>query len=201
MLAGGAVDGVAKFITRFSYTAPMTRSLQASRLNIQAFAKEGLPLVETTLLQNMKRLAQEVQGLQPDSAVSWQADAELRAGSGAEPDIWLHLQAKTSIALTCQRCMGPVETPIDVDQWYRFVASEDIAMAEDDQSEEDLLVMEPQFDLLAVLEDELLMALPLVPMHEQCPVAPVLSAGDIDGEPEPAQKPNPFAVLAQLKKK
>ena len=45
--------------------------------------------------------------------------------------------------------------------------------------------MEPQFDLLAVLEDELLMALPLVPMHEQCPTAPVLSAG-IDALTAPA---------------
>lgn len=179
----------------------MTRLIHANHLNIQAFAKEGLPLVETTLLLNMQRLAHEIQGLQPDSAVSWQADAELRAGSGEEPDIWLHLQAKTAVALTCQRCMGPVETPIDVDQWYRFVASEDIAMAEDDQSEEDLLVLEPQFDLLAVLEDELLMALPLVPMHEACPSAIVLSVGDSSIEAEPAQKPNPFAVLAQLRKK
>lgn len=179
----------------------MTRPLQASRLNMQAFAQEGVPLVETTLLQNMERLAQEAQELQPDSAVNWQARAELRAGSGAESDIWLQLQATTSIPLTCQRCMGAVETPIEVEQWYRFVASEDIAMAEDDQSEEDLLVMAPQFDLLAVLEDELLMALPLVPMHEQCPVAPALSAGDIEDVPESAEKPNPFAVLAQLKKK
>ncbi len=201
MLGGVVAGGVAKFITRFSYTAPMTRQLQASRLNMQAFAQEGVPLVETTLLQNMERLAQEAQGLQPDSAVNWQARAELRAGSGADGDIWLHLQAKTSIPLTCQRCMGAVETPIEVEQWYRFVASEDIAMAEDDQSEEDLLVMAPQFDLLEVLEDELLMALPLVPMHEQCPVAPVLGAGDIEDVPERAEKPNPFAVLAQLKKK
>ena len=170
---------------------------------MQAFAQEGLPLVETTLLQNMQRLAQEARGLQPDSAVNWQAVAELRSGSGAEADIWLHLQANTSMALTCQRCMGAVETPVAVDQWYRFVASEDIAMAEDDEAEEDLLVMTPQFDLLAVLEDELLMALPLVPMHAHCPVAPVLSAGVIEGEDplQPAPRPNPFAVLAQLKKK
>ena len=179
----------------------MTRHLQASRLNMPAFAQEGVPLIETTLLSNMQRLAQEVQGLQPDSSVGWEARAELRVGSGTEADVWLHLQAKTAIALTCQRCMGAVETPIEVDQWYRFVASEDVAMAEDDQSEEDLLVMEPQFDLLAVLEDELLMALPLVPMHDQCPVAPTLSAGEIEAIGEAGEKPNPFAALAQLKNK
>ena len=179
----------------------MTRQHQASRLNMQAFAQEGIPLNESTLLQNMQRLAHESHGLQPDSTVSWQASAELRAGSSAEPDVWLHLQAKTSIALICQRCMGAVATPIEVDQWYRFVASEEIAMAEDDEAQEDLLVMEPQFDLLAVLEDELLMALPLVPMHDHCPVAPVLAVGDLDLANAPAEKPNPFAVLAQLKKK
>jgi uncharacterized protein len=168
---------------------------------MQSFAAEGIPLAETTLLQNMERLAQETPRLQHDLAVKWQADAELRAGSGAEADIWLHLQATATFPLTCQRCMGPVETPIAVDQWYRFVATEEIAMAEDDQSEEDLLVLVPQFDLLAVLEDELLMALPLVPMHEHCPVAPILSVGGIELVDTATEKPNPFAVLAQLKNK
>lgn len=146
----------------------------------------------------------ETQALQPDSAVNWQAQAELRpAAAGADDDVWLHLQAKTFVPLTCQRCMTAVSTPIEVDQWYRFVATEDIAMAEDDDAEEDLLVMEPQFDLLALLEDELLMALPLVPMHDECPVAPTLSVGDADLPDEVAGdgKPNPFAVLAQLKGK
>jgi uncharacterized protein len=46
-----------------------------------------------------------------------------------------------------------------------------------------------------------LMALPLVPMHDQCPVAPALHAGEADIAGESAEKPNPFAVLAQLKKK
>ena len=170
---------------------------------MKAFAQDGVALTETTLLQNMERLAQETPGLQPDSVVKWQASAELRPRAGVEDDVWLHLAAEAKVPLTCQRCMGIVETPVEVDQWYRFVASEDIAMAEDDQSEEDLLVMEPQFDLLAVLEDELLMALPLVPMHEQCPVAPKLQAGEADlaGEPDSGKKPNPFAVLAQFKAK
>ena len=179
----------------------MTRQLQAHRLNMQTFAQEGMPFAETTLLQNMERLAQETQGLQPDSAVKWRANAELRAGSGQEADVWLHLEAEATVPLTCQRCMGVVVTPVNVDQWYRFVATEQIAMAEDDESEEDLLVMEPQFDLLAVLEDELLMALPLVPMHEVCPVTPQLSVGDSVEVTEASEKPNPFAVLAQLKKK
>lgn len=168
---------------------------------MQAFANEGATLHDTILLQKMERLAQETQALAPDSSVSWQAKAELRPGAGSEESAWLHLQAKTSLLLVCQRCMTPVATPLEVDQWYRFVATEEVAMAQDDDAEEDLLVMSPDFDLLAVLEDELLMALPLVPMHTQCPVAPVLQAGEDALVAEVSEKPNPFAVLSALKAK
>jgi uncharacterized protein len=178
----------------------MSKNLNAQRLNMQAFAQEGLPLIEITPLQNMERLAHELHGLQPDLAINWQAVAELRPQAGAEDVVWLHLQAKAVLPLTCQRCMGAVPTTVEVDQWYRFVADEDIAMAEDDQSEEDLLVMAPQFDVLAVLEDELLMALPLVPMHEACPESPVFSAGEAELAEQEDAKPHPFAALAKLKK-
>lgn len=180
----------------------MSKNLNARRLNMPAFAQAGEPLVELTPLENMERLLQELHGPASDLTIHWRASGELRTRTGAEDDVWLHLQAKTSLPLTCQRCMGPVVTALEIDQWYRFVADEDIAMAEDDESEEDLLVMAPQFDLLAVVEDELLMALPLVPMHETCPQAPVFSAGEAElALPEDdAEKPHPFAALAQLKK-
>ena len=177
----------------------MTRQQALHSLNLQTLATSGVPLVETTLLQDLERLAFESVGLASDSTVNWQALAELRAGATGQTDLWLHLQAEASVPLTCQRCMAAVSTALEVDQWYRFVESEEVAMAEDDESEEDLLVMVPQFDLLALLEDELLMALPLVPMHETCPVTPVFSAGDPAVEAAEA-KPNPFAVLSQLKK-
>ena len=187
----------------------MTIQLHASRLNMQAFAQQGEALVETTPLHGLHRLMQEAHKthkpheVQPESVVKWRALGELRERTGAEADVWLRLEANTNIALTCQRCMQAVLMPLEVDQWYRFVATEDIAMAQDDASEEDLLVMEPQFDLLALLEDELLMALPLVPMHEQCPVSALQDSPSITAkdEEEPAEKPNPFAVLAQFKKK
>ena len=179
----------------------MTRQNQVQSLNLQALAASGEPLVGVMPLQKLERLAQESIGLQPDLMVNWQAAAELRVGSTGQPDTWLHLEANTTVPMTCQRCMGAVQTPLQIDQWYRFVASEEIAMAEDDASEEDLLVMAPQFDLLALLEDELLMALPLVPMHEVCPVAPLLSAGDLGGDVDEEARPHPFAALAQLKKK
>lgn len=177
----------------------MSRNFQAERLNLQELAQDGQPWSETTFIKDLQRLAAEAQGLTPTDAVQWQMTGELRPQAGADDQVWLHLSAEASVPLTCQRCMTTVATPVEVDQWYRFVDSEEIAMAEDDEAEEDLLVMAPQFDVMALLEDELLMALPLVPMHETCPVTPVFSAGDPAVEAAEA-KPNPFAVLGQLKK-
>jgi uncharacterized protein len=179
----------------------MTRQQSLHSLNIQALATSGMPLVESTPLHNLERLAHESMGLKSDLMVDWQASAELRTGATGQMDTWLHLRATTAVPMICQRCMGPVQTPLQVEQWYRFVATEEIAMAEDDASQEDLLVMAPQFDLLGLLEDELLMALPLVPMHGECPVLPAFSAGVIEVPADGADKPNPFAALAQLKKK
>lgn len=179
----------------------MTRQQSLHHFNVQALAESGKPLIESTPLLKLERLALESTGLQPDLMVNWQAKAELRTGAAGQTDTWLHLDAATSVPMTCQRCMAAVQAPLQVDQWYRFVASEDIAMAEDDASEEDLLVMAPQFDLGSLLEDELLMALPLVPMHEACPSPPAFSAGVIDVPDDTLEKPNPFAALAQLKKK
>lgn len=177
----------------------MSRSLQPSRLNLMALAQGGQPLEGFTPLADLSRLAADL----PDEAppadpVRWQARAELRARTGGSDQLWLHLSAQADMPLSCQRCLQPVLTPLEVDRWFRFVDSEAVAEAEDDESEEDLLVMEPQFDLLALLEDELLMALPLVPMHDTCPQAPVLRAGDAEA---PAEPPHPFAALAQLRKK
>lgn len=178
----------------------MSKHVDATRLNVQALAEAGTELSESILLHKLERLAPEFIDKNTENTVKWQAKFELRAGASGQADVWVHIQAATSLALTCQRCMTPVPTSLAVAQWYRFVASEAVAMAEDDGSEEDLLVLTPQFDLLAVVEDELLMALPLVPMHEICPVLPSFSAGEVDLLEPALEKPNPFAALAQLKK-
>ena len=183
----------------------MTRQPSLRSLNLQALTDSSVPLTDRTPLHLLERLANEIHRLEPDFFIDWQVKAELRPGASGPADTWLQLRADTTVSLVCQRCMGPAQTQLHVDRWYRFVDTEDIAMAEDDASEEDLLVMAPQFDLLALLEDELLMALPLVPMHDECPVLPAFSAGALEAD-DPSNdvaqhKPHPFAALAQLKKK
>lgn len=140
---------------------------------------------------------------------TWKARFELREHATDErhtrQDVWLHLEAQTQVPLVCQRCLSPYLESLGVDRWFRFVKDEATADAEDDSAEEDLLVLDPRFDLAALIEDELLLALPLIPMHGQCP-QPLLLATDAaeevgDASGGVADRPNPFAVLQALQKK
>lgn len=135
---------------------------------------------------------------QPAPAVRYAARAELRRRSGAGPEPWLHLTAHTTLTMTCQRCLGPLEQPLELDCWLHFVPDEDTAAALDADSEHDVLPLERALDLHALVEDELLLALPLVPRHAQCPDA-VRLVFDADS-PEQEDAPHPFAGLAALKK-
>ena len=141
---------------------------------------------------------QETQGLGADLAVNWTAQGERRPGSGGQDQVWLTLTVSASVPLVCQRCMGPVEVPLSVDRQFRFVADEKTAETEDDESDEDVLVLSKAFNLQELVEDELLMDLPLVPRHEECPIAVRLEAVDADFEAQTPEKANPFAVLATL---
>lgn len=183
-------------------------SWNPDRLDVRAFAIAGASLQAQEPIDRFERLAAEAHvadnDFAPDSGpVRWQAHGEMRAGAtGGAAAVWLHLQASASVPLTCQRCLGPVDTLLSVDRWFRFVGDEATAAAEDDDCEEDLLALEPRPRLHDVLEDELLMELPLVPLHEMCPVPVVMRVSDPmvgldEGEPE---RKNPFAELVKLKK-
>ncbi|MPM75651.1 Large ribosomal RNA subunit accumulation protein YceD [bioreactor metagenome] len=102
--------------------------------------------------------------------------------------------------MQCQRCLGPVDVPLDIEREFRFVADEATAEALDDECEEDLLVLSREFNLRQLIEDELLMELPVVPRHDECPSPVVLQSTDSDFEEASSQKPNPFAALASLRK-
>ena len=118
----------------------------------------------------------------------------MRAGGS---EIWLHLHAGASLSLVCQRCLQPVQAVLSVERNFRFVADEKQAAAIDADIEEDVLVLSRSFDLVELIEDELLLALPLVPRHEMC-TQPLESAADPVAFDE---RVNPFDVLGELKLK
>jgi uncharacterized protein len=176
----------------------MTRQFSPERLDVAPFAEEGAELSGKIRLGALHRLAEEAAGPVDAREVEWSARGEMRNPQHVQPEIWLHLQAEAMLPMVCQRCLEPVEIPLEVDRSFRFVADEATAAAEDDEAEEDLLALSRSFDLPALIEDELLMEVPVVPRHAVCPHPVRLSAADEEGG-QAAAPVHPFAVLKALK--
>ncbi len=107
-----------------------------------------------------------------------------------------HLQA--SFDLECQRCLKPIQTPMELDFRLMIDASDEIVR----QSSLDTLYSDDGcIDIAEVVEDELILAVPLVAMHEDtaCNEDWPLTGPLTDSQSEAAVKENPFAVLQQLK--
>lgn len=177
----------------------MPKEFLPHRLDVQAFAEEAASLQGAQPLSTFERLSAETEGRGADSLVDWSAQGELRNPRHVQPQVWLQLRAQARLQLTCQRCLQPVDTPVAVDGRFRFVADEAAAAAEDEGSEEDVLAASRAFDLLELLEDELLMALPVAPRHEACPQPLPMSVADPGAEDEAPVRDNPFALLQKLR--
>lgn len=179
----------------------MKKDFDASRLDVTAFAQAGALLEGDEPLSAFERLQAEAASSDLPSGVQWRAQGEWRSESAGTATPWVHVQAQACVPLTCQRCLQPMAAQMEAQRWFRFVADEETAALEDEEAEEDVLVISKSFDLRELVEDELLMELPVAPRHEQCPTEMPMSVQDEDFDAAQAQRPNPFAALAQLKKK
>lgn len=177
----------------------MTSPFQAGRLDVAAFAQAKARLAGADLLSKYERLAIEVRGLEPDLTINWQVQGEQRSAADGVARPALHVQVQATLPLTCQRCMGEVRVPIQIDRHLLFAPDEASAAALDDASDDDVLALSSDLDLHALIEDELLMALPLVPRHDVCPHPVQLAVQDADFDAHPDEQPHPFAALAALK--
>jgi len=128
--------------------------------------------------------------------VRWRAVGSTRR-VGGEDQPWLQLLAEADVVLQCQRCLQPLNEAVRVDRHFRFVADEATAAALDDEMEDEVLELPKSLNLRDLVEDEMLLALPLVPRHAVCPQAVTLQFGDVE---EVEEKANPFASLAILRK-
>ena len=178
----------------------MNPEFSAQSLSISAFAKAAAELQGVEKLSIFSRLMEESDATALNTEVNFQAQGEMRPDSAGGFAAWVRLQAQIRLPMVCQRCMGPVEMEVQCDRAFRFVAIEALAEEEDENSEEDVLVISKHFDLLSLVEDELLMALPAAPKHPTCPQPVKLRVADADFTEVESDKPNPFAVLGQLKK-
>jgi uncharacterized protein len=178
----------------------MTSVYDPLMLPLAAFARSGAALQGTVPLSGLARLRAQSVVEPADTAAHFDAMGSERFDATGHPQVWLHLSGSCRLTLECQRCLRPAEVDLAFERDFRFVANEALAAVEDEESDEDVLVFERQFNLHNLVEDELLMAIPLVPMHASCPETPRFSVADPDFD-APAQEPaNPFAVLAGLKR-
>jgi uncharacterized protein len=128
--------------------------------------------------------------------VRWHAAGSLRP-VGGEQQVWLALTADADVVLQCQRCLLPLDEHVRVDRQFRFVDDEATAAALDDDMEDEVLELPRSLNLRELVEDEMLLALPLVPRHEVCPEPLPRAFGDVEDVEDAT---HPFAALAMLRK-
>ena len=103
----------------------------------------------------------------------------------------------TRLHLTCQRCLELVECDVSAQVELALVWSEE-QIASLPERYDPWLMTDDKLVLADMLEEELLLALPLAPVHEICPEP--LPTPEADETEAQDKADNPFAVLAGLKK-
>lgn len=172
------------------------KTLGPQALDILALCKAAARLQGQQPLSAMTRLAAGFCAA-TDASASWTASGSLLPVTGGESEIWLELQAQADVPLQCQRCLQPMNEALRVQRRFRFVRSEEEALRLDEESDDDVLSLPARLDLLEFVEDELILALPIVPRHGECPTPlPLLAQAQAQAQ-EP--RPNPFAALAALR--
>lgn len=173
------------------------RALDPRALDVPAFCKAGAVLQGQWPLMGMERLAAGFAAAS-DATTTWSARGSLVPVAGGEAELWLELQAQADVPLVCQRCLQAMTQPLSVRRRFLFVRSEEEALRLDEESDDDVLVLPTRLDLHELLEDELILAQPIVPSHEVCPEPLPLPDDGPLAAAEPA--PHPFAALAALRK-
>ena len=101
---------------------------------------------------------------------------------------------ETSLELECQRCLKALELPLKLDFKLMIDASDEIVSNSDMDT---IYSNDGYIDIIELVEDELLLAIPLVATHDDTACNEDWKAGQ--AESEVTARENPFAVLQQLK--
>lgn len=95
--------------------------------------------------------------------------------------------------MRCQRCLARLEWPLDIEVVLELVKpGQPIPEDELENDEFDAIEAAPDLDVLALVEDEIVLAVPIAPRHESC---------DAPRPVKGSEKESPFASLVKLRKK
>jgi uncharacterized protein len=161
------------------------------RIDVFSFARTGAQRAGEISLAAMPRLGASLVAL--DGMVHFhcvgQVDARGRPG--------VRLAIHACLPLRCDRCAMRLDLELDVERDFYFVRTEaELAVIAIDDAPEEALLGSVAFDLVALIEDEAILQLPISPRHGDCvPAAVAGRAG------EPDTPPRPFAGLAGLRER
>lgn len=107
----------------------------------------------------------------------------------------LRLVVKAQLTVRCQRCLAPLEWTVESDRWFVLVENPDTAadILEEGDAVEHILA-DPHLAVLDLVEEEVLLGLPIAAMH---PPGSCRFAGSASDD---AAQSSPFRALAELKR-
>lgn len=154
------------------------------------FARNGIELRGEVSVAEMPRLQDMLAA--PEGRVSY----ALRGVHGKNGKPMLELTLEGSCQLRCQRCLQALAYPISMTSRLLPVPEDELDASLPDEEDIERIPAEAAIDVLDLVEEEILLGLPLAPRHElgACKAA-------VATEPAPAETRRPFEVLGDLKSK
>lgn len=117
---------------------------------------------------------------------------ELAGEIGPDRKPRLVLLASGLLVLRCQRCLGAMQWPLKLASVLQLVRpGQPIPDEELERDEFDAIEATPDMDVVALVEDEIVLAVPIAPRHEDC---------DVPRPSDGVEQESPFAALARLRK-
>jgi uncharacterized protein len=141
-------------------------------------------------VSKLPRLAEET--TDQTGSIQW----SLEGGKDTLGRPMLLMSVSGTVQLMCQRCLSPMR--FDIASMANLILAKDEAEADeieltlDDDDAFDVIVGSAAMNILDLVEDDVLLAIPSSPKHEVCPDRTVSMKHEVE-------KVSPFAVLKNLK--
>ena len=130
-------------------------------INSLAFARDAGSLQGELPIASLTR----VLDMLVDSAGNLSYRIEGSLSSRNRPQLLLHLNGVLSVC--CQRCLEGIDYSLEVRRVLEFV-DEELTQEEIEDDSKDFLPAQREFDVVELIEDEVILDLPSAPRHESC---------------------------------
>lgn len=157
------------------------------------FARGGRRMDGVVAVRSLRRLADAL--ADDEGELTWSVRGETATDNVGQRQAYLLIEVGGEIRLICQRCLGALPYRLAIESRLLLVPpgkpwpEEDLEDPERDSPDPIEALIEQS--LLDLVEDEVLLALPIAPRHESC---------DVPEHDDGKAAASPFARLAQLKK-